>query len=270
MSADYELKNFEKEVVEKSKTIPVLIDFWAPWCQPCKSLSPVLEELARENKGRFVLVTINTDEKGELAQQFGIKSIPAVKLVFEGKIIAEFNGALPKKQIIDFLDKNIPKQEQKDFETLKVNFRTLEKKQAIKKLSEYLGSPSEQDEASVLLAFLMVMDQPEDAKKLMSSFMEDSPFFMEAQSIIHLADFLLMKEGDLQESNVRENLLKAIQYLKNADIPDAMEELIYSIMVNKAYMDELGRKICVAIFMVLGDDHEISQAYRRRFSMALY
>lgn len=101
-------QDFEAKVIEKSNQVPVLVDFWAPWCGPCKTIGPVLEKLAAESNGRFDLVKVNMDESPMLAQALRIQSIPAVKLFINGAIQDEFMGAYPEPEIVSFLEKNLP------------------------------------------------------------------------------------------------------------------------------------------------------------------
>jgi len=102
------LFDFQTEVIEQSKTIPVLVDFWAPWCGPCRILAPVLERLAERHAGKWALVKINTDEFPEISTQYGIRGIPNVKLFSDGVVIDEFTGALAEYQIEQWLKKALP------------------------------------------------------------------------------------------------------------------------------------------------------------------
>ena len=107
MEIDVKDETFETEVIEKSKTIPVLVDFWASWCGPCMMLSPTLEKLAKEYDGKFILAKALTDENQTQAGKYGVMSIPSVKLFKDGKVVEEFMGAQPEATIKQWLDQKL-------------------------------------------------------------------------------------------------------------------------------------------------------------------
>lgn len=104
---DVDDTNFDKEVIEKSKEIPVVVDFWSSWCPPCTILTPILNELTKEYNGKFILAKVNVDFAPEKSRKYEIRSIPNVKMFQHGKIIDEFIGAIPKPMIKQWLEKNL-------------------------------------------------------------------------------------------------------------------------------------------------------------------
>lgn len=107
-SYDVTVADFDEKVLAASQHALVIVDFWAPWCQPCQVLKPILEKLAAEYGGRFILAKINSDENQEIAVQYGVRGIPAVKAFIGGEMVNEFSGALPEGQVRDFIDALIP------------------------------------------------------------------------------------------------------------------------------------------------------------------
>ena len=104
-SFDVSLAEFEAKVIVPSQDVPVVVDFWVPRSEPCKTLKPMLEKLAEEYAGRFLLAKVNADENPEICQHFGVRSIPCVKVLFQGQLVDEFTGALPEAEIRTFLDR---------------------------------------------------------------------------------------------------------------------------------------------------------------------
>jgi putative thioredoxin len=105
---DVSVADFDDKVLAASRAVPVVVDFWAPWCQPCRILKPILEKLAAEFGGRFILAKVNSDENQELSMRYGVRGIPAVKAFVNGEPVDEFTGALPEGQVREFIERLIP------------------------------------------------------------------------------------------------------------------------------------------------------------------
>jgi putative thioredoxin len=136
----HEVHDFQKEVLERSRTVPVLVDFWAEWCGPCRVLGPTLERLAASADGRWVLAKLNTEEFPDVAMQYGIRSIPNVKLFIDAKPVNEFVGALPEPAIVEWLKKAIPAKKITEVETAQTLLENLQFEKA-QKLLEPVGHP---------------------------------------------------------------------------------------------------------------------------------
>src|SRR5512146_24625 len=113
---NHEVRDFEKDVIERSFTVPVVVDFWAEWCGPCKMLGPILERLESQSGGKWVLAKVDTDHNEDLAIRYGVRGIPNVKLFVEGKVANEFTGALPERMVVQWLEKALPDQGRKELE----------------------------------------------------------------------------------------------------------------------------------------------------------
>lgn len=265
----FDVSDFQKEVIEQSHTTPVLVDFWAAWCAPCRMLSPILERLAEQANGAWVLAKVNTEEHIEIARQFRISSIPAVKLFVNGKVTSEFVGALPDYAVKQWLEKNLPNKYLKQLEIAKALLEQGNTAAVQNLLRQIIDTDTNVIEARVLLATTVLLSNPSEALSLVQHI--DEPELSEQlDSIKTIARLLQLPPDTLPEKPVKTIYLEAIDHLKKQQFDRALEKFIFVIRQDRYYDDDGSRKACIAIFKYLGEENEITQKYRREFSSALY
>lgn len=266
------IKDFQKEVIEESFQIPILVDFWAEWCGPCRLLGPVLERLAEKHAGKWKLVKINTEEYPEIAAKYGIRSIPNVKLFHKGKVINEFTGALPEKMIEDWLKKFIPSKYSEMIEKAKSLLEQGKIEDAKAILEEVHKGDISNSDVKVLLAKILVFENESEALRLIESSNVSDEYFDLANSVTTFVQLFkkYKNSNDLSDNVVKPIYIEAICDLMKKNFPNALEKFIQVIRENKSYDDEGARKACIAIFKYLGEENEITLSYRRDFGRALY
>lgn len=271
----YDMQDFQTDVLEQSQQIPILVDFWADWCAPCKVLGPVLENLAKQNQDRWKLVKVNTEHFPEIAGHFGIRSIPNVKLFVEGQIVDEFSGALPEHAIVEWLQKAIPSPRNDQLEQAKMLLAAQQIPQAKQRLQTVIQADPEEEEARVLLAQITIYsDNPreqEDALALVQGIENDSKLVQIAESIQWFGKlFQANYQKQLPENPIKPTFLAGLHCLQKQQFSEALEHFIEVIRKERGYAAEGARKTCIAIFKYLGEGHEISKKYRPIFSSAFY
>ena len=257
--------NFERDVIAASCERPVLVDFWAAWCGPCRVLGPVLDRLADEAGDEWTLVKVDTEANQALAQRMGIRGIPAVKLFVDGEMTAEFTGALPEPAVRRWLDEHLPSPQKKRLARTDALLAAGKTDEARTLLEEALGDAPDDADLRLRLARLVAFDQPERAADLV-----EGQFTPEAEAVRDLARFLSLDANALRDAPVRDDYLAAANALRDDDVDAALDRLISVIQRDRSFDDDGARKTAVALFLLLGEDHPVVQKHRPAFNRSLY
>ena len=265
--------DFEYEVIAYSQNSPVLVDFWAEWCQPCKTLSPMLERLTTEAQGGLRLAKVNIDQNPNLAQMFNIRSIPTVKAFSQGHVAAEFVGFQPEERLRDFIAKIVPPSAA-DLEIEKGgNLITLEKwAEAEIVFRKALTIKHESPTALLGLAkSLLVLGHGEEALQILSDF----PASRELSSAERLLPFARTLEKHQQNTLPRENDLDIafannIRLAGSGKLAAALDGLLDILRHDKRYRNKLAQEMVLSLLEILGVDNPQTKAYRVELNTILF
>jgi putative thioredoxin len=268
----HDVQNFEKDVIERSHTIPVLVDFWAEWCAPCRMLGPILERLAEKYQGQWELAKVNTEQHQQAAMQYGVQSIPNVKLFIDGQVADEFVGALPEERVEQWLKKALPGKHQDQVKKAQQLLLDGNTRKAQKLLKPIVAAEPENHQAAVLLAQAYLEKEPQKAVETVQNVTPASEFFDAAEAVRTFGGlFHAVKHvKQLPEDPVKDLYLAAIKHIQSGDFEQALQNFISVIRKNRNYQEDGARKACIAIFSFLGNDHELTRQYRSEMSSALY
>ncbi len=272
---------FERDVLKASETTPVLVDFWAPWCAPCRVLKPILEKLAGEYQGRFLLAKVNSDEHPQLSARFGVRGIPNVKAFVEGKLADEFTGALPESEVRAFIDRLIPTPGEKlrraaralliqgDFDEAERQLRRalgLEPANRALRLDlvELLLAKNSQAEADELLAPIPERERDERAERLYSAL----ALWKKSQQLPPIAELEARLAADPADLPAR--LALGERLLAERRYEGALAALLEVVRADKGALRTSARTLMVEVFDIAADQPELVSRFRRLLAGALY
>jgi len=264
----FDVQNFREDVVDASQNGPVVVDFWAPWCGPCRVLGPIIEKLALEQADKWTLAKVNSDQFQAEAMQYGVRGIPSVKMFYKGEVIDEFTGALPEPAIRQWLEKALPgetKDLMREVESLLEEGRLVDTRARLERILEL--EPTN-PAAAGHLASLIALEDPDRAAGLADLAMTGEPRFVQiAEAVRSLTGLTSEPHPDGDGAAIYAD---AVSALKAGDPDAAVQALIEVLKTDRYYGDDAARKLGVAIFTLLGPEHPVSVAHRRTFDMWLY
>lgn len=269
-------ETFENDVFDRSHELPVVVDFWAEWCAPCRMLGPILEKLAADYAGRFALVRADSDRLQEAAMRFRVQSIPAVFGVVDGEIVDAFAGALPESQIRTWVDRLLLTSCLAQAGRLE----TTDPTQAEEKYREVLAESPNEAAASIGLARVLLAQDREDETRDVIRHLE-SRGFLEPEAEKVKAHLQLRHSSHVDVESRREaaeadpDNLQAQFELGEAlagagQHQEALDILLSLVERDRHGVGESARKMMIDVFRVLPDDSELVHEYRRRLSTVLY
>ncbi|MDH5231829.1 MAG: thioredoxin [Gammaproteobacteria bacterium] len=280
--ADVNKENFQQLVIEQSFQVPVFVDFWADWCNPCKVLMPMLAKLAEEYNGKFFLAKVNSDQQRELAAQFGVRSLPTVKVFKNGEAVEEFAGALPEPTIRDVIERNILHDEDFILQDATQMIAQGEFDAAKAKVQTVLEKNTSHKNARLLMAkIFLAQDQITNAQEQLSHITidqidDDEVLLLKAQ--LEFADAL----GGIEDlSQLQDQVLAnpkdcALLYQFGAfhalqgNYEAAMESFLNVMRLDRKFNDDAGRKALLQVFNLLGGTGPLVTRYRSKMAMLLH
>ena len=279
---DTTLSSFESDVIEASAEVPVLVDFWAPWCGPCKALGPILEKLEREYGGRFRLVNVNSDTNPELVSSFCLKSIPYVVAFVDGNAVAQFMGAQPEAYVRAFLDRLIPNPGEIEHRSAREALAKGQFGVAEEFLKNALALDPSNDGARLdIIGMLLDRNDVDSAKfhhALLSPKVENQSTYAAVQAryeaACKAADLpppeLLMRRIEEQPGDLQARLDLAELHVARREFAPALEQLLEIVRRDRGFNQDIGRLKMLEVFEIAAAQPELVDEYRNKLSVILF
>ena len=276
---DVTVENFQSVVGEQSKTTPVLLEFYAEGAEQCASTSALLQKLAAEYAGKFILGRVEVQQNPQIVQQLGIKALPTIKIIFQGQMAGDIEGPAEEQQLRDALDQITMSPMERVREQVDLLVLQGERQQAIKMLREVIAEEPNNFGLHVELCDLLILEgETNDARQILEAIPQDTVGIEKPRSRLEFLD-LAGDLGQLSELQARvsaepENLRARFELAIRLVVEDRTEEgldvLLDLMKADREWEDELARKTMIKIFNMLGKGNEIAVAYRRKMFSLLH
>ena len=269
--------SFEREVVARSHEAPVVVEFWAPWCGPCRILGPVLESLAEEFAGQVQLARLDTDENPIVSQQHGIESIPAVFAYQDGQPVSQFLGALPEPQVREFVEALLPSSADMAAQEAEALVERGQPAAALERFEQIVADDPSHEGSTAMLAHLLLQGGDEERAEELANRVPANKGAKRTLTTIRLRRAargqdeaalrarLSADAGDA-EAEYRLGALLA----DRAEWQEALDRLLQSVRLDRSLHDDAARRLLLDAFVVLGDESPLTQDYRRRLGSVLF
>jgi putative thioredoxin len=273
-------QDFQQKVLEGSKNAPVLVDFWAEWCGPCRVLKPVLEKLADQYGGQFQLAKLNVDEHQQLAAEFGVRGIPNVKAFVDGQLVDEFTGAQPESTVRAFIERLLPN------ESEQLRRAAIERRDAgdaagaLQMLENAIALDASNDKARIdaaeIALSLGLNDQAQAQLDALNPLYADDARVQRMQARLQFSHGASHGDAQALRQKIEQNPADLDARLQLANLlvtqrayAQAMDELLEIIRRDRSFSDDAGRKTMVSVFNLIADQDELVSEYRRKLAAAL-
>jgi putative thioredoxin len=264
--------DFEFEVVAYSKQTPVVVDFWAEWCGPCKTLGPILERIAQEANGSFRLAKVDVDANPNLALRFGVRSIPNVKAFQDGQVVAEFVGIQPEGRVREFIHKLAPSEHDLTLEKAQGLLEMGQWKEAESIFRQFLAKTPDNPAGLLGLArCLLLQHKVKEAHPILRNFPASKEYHT-AQAMLPLAKALAALQEALPFSDdpLEAATLNALRLVNLGNFEAAMDGMLEVLRQNKNYRNGEVRKLMLSMFEMLGEESLLTQQYRGELASVLF
>ena len=280
-SIDVTQETFEHEVIDRSRELPVLVDFWAEWCNPCKMLVPILAKLADELAGKFQLAKVDTDSEQQIAAQYGVRSLPTVKLFKDGEVTDEFIGALPEKSIREFLERHLDRPADEALKNAAELVDNGNSSEAIALLQQALADDPDYDKLQFRLASYQLADgDPAGARITLETVTLSRQQDAEYKALLVKIDMNELAGPEFDAESLRMQIasapdnyevrrqLSTLLFLED-DIDGAMSQALEIVKGGRKEFRDSGREALLQMFEALGNSNEHVVRYRRLLAQAL-